>query len=58
MLVIVGGSAAAVIEGLPETLASDHLSDATLPIAPLADIDGTTPTPDVDRPAGENGGDR
>ena len=58
VLVIVGGSAAAVIEGLPETLASDHLSDATLPIAPLADIDGTTPTPEVDRPAGENGGDR
>ena len=38
VLVIVGGSAAAVIEQLPETLDRDYPSNATLPVRPLADV--------------------
>ena len=42
VLVIVGGSAAAVIERLPESLERDYPSNATLPVRPLADITGPT----------------
>ncbi|WP_295013642.1 hypothetical protein [uncultured Microbacterium sp.] len=38
VLVIVGGSAAAVIEQLPESLRTDYPSNATLPVRPLADV--------------------
>ena len=40
VLVIVGGSAAAVIERLPESLLADYPSNATLPVRPLADVTG------------------
>ena len=42
VLVIVGGSAAAVIEQLPEALETDYPSNATVPVRPLADITGST----------------
>ena len=47
VLVIVGGSAAAVIEQLPETLRTDYPSNATLPVRPLADV---TAVMDVEAP--------
>jgi hypothetical protein len=43
VLVIVGGSAAAVIERLPETLDRDYPSNATLPVRPLADVTAALP---------------
>ncbi|VXB83144.1 conserved hypothetical protein [Microbacterium sp. 8M] len=42
VLVIVGGSAAAVIEQLPEALETDYPTNATVPVRPLADITGST----------------
>lgn len=42
VLVIVGGSAAAVIERLPEALETDYPSNATVPVRPLADVTGST----------------
>lgn len=42
VLVIVGGSAAAVIERLPEALETDYPSNATVPVRPLADFTGST----------------
>lgn len=51
VLVIVGGSAAAVIERLPEALETDYPSNATVPVRPLADVTGSTAVLDAD-PAG------
>ncbi|SFR55114.1 hypothetical protein SAMN04488591_1921 [Microbacterium azadirachtae] len=48
VLVIVGGSAAAVIEQLPEALETDYPSNATVPVRPLADITGSTTVIDAD----------
>ncbi|MGN8026332.1 hypothetical protein [Microbacterium sp. 22242] len=53
VLVIVGGSAAAVIERLPEALETDYPSNATVPVRPLADFTGSTavmPVPAEDEP--------
>jgi len=51
VLVIVGGSAAAVIERLPEALQTDYPSNATVPVRPLADVTGSTRVMDADRDA-------
>ncbi|MGO4679692.1 hypothetical protein [Microbacterium sp. 2MCAF23] len=48
VLVIVGGSAAAVIERLPEALETDYPSNATVPVRPLADVTGSTTVRDAD----------
>lgn len=48
VLVIVGGSAAAVIERLPEALETDYPSNATVPVRPLADVTGSTRVMDAD----------
>ena len=48
VLVIVGGSAAAVIERLPESLETDYPSNATVPVRPLADVTGSTTVRDAD----------
>jgi hypothetical protein len=48
VLVIVGGSAAAVIERLPEALQTDYPSNATVPVRPLADVTGSTTVRDAD----------
>ena len=48
VLVIVGGSAAAVIEQLPEALETDYPTNATMPVRPLADITGSTSAIDAD----------
>jgi len=53
VLVIVGGSAAAVIERLPEALETDYPTNATVPVRPLADITGSTAVLDAD-PAAES----
>lgn len=53
VLVIVGGSAAAVIERMPETLEADYPSNATLPVRPLADITRTLPTAVAEGASGE-----
>ena len=47
VLVIVGGSAAAVIERLPEALETDYPSNATVPVRPLADVTGSTAVMDA-----------
>ena len=52
VLVIVGGSAAAVIERLPEALETDYPTNATVPVRPLADITGSTAVLEAD-PAAE-----
>ncbi|GAA4489818.1 hypothetical protein [Microbacterium panaciterrae] len=46
VLVIVGGSAAAVIERLPEALETPYPSNATVPVRPLADITAATAVQD------------
>lgn len=48
VLVIVGGAAAAVIAGMPETLGADHLSDAADPAAVASDLQ---PSPLLSYPA-------